>query len=140
MPKPETLPELRFEASAADVGDFDALASLHQWMAQDIGANNRISLHKSEARPSRGEMSGGFETITAITDQLISLANLALAYLTWRIASRATPDGTTSLQVRIEVNGANIEIASMTDDQLRELVERLNRGDFNNDFRTPRPE
>jgi hypothetical protein len=98
------------------------------WLLEDCDASDAVTI-KAISRENDAEMAGILETVLAVTEQSINLGNLALAYLVWRSSIGREVDRNGSLRVRLEINGANLNIDGMSDEQLRELIDSLNRGD-----------
>ncbi|WP_405633525.1 hypothetical protein [Streptomyces sp. NBC_00016] len=110
---------LRAESSSGE--ESEPLASFYKWLLRDSDVSAAtVSLVQGEAHP--GAMSGGLETVLAVTEQVGTLASLVLAYLTWRSSGQG---GDTSLRITIERDGETMQIQNLTDSQLRDVIERF---------------
>jgi len=94
------------------LSDEHALRSFARWLRDDnaIRASALIDLRPSPAGP--GEMGGGLDLIQLSVDSGFQLANLALAYVTWR-GTRPRPSTITVEHrgVRITLDSADAEVA-----------------------------
>lgn len=104
------------------------LTSLYAWLLEDAGTSEAVSI-ETISRKNDTEMAGALETVLAIADQSVNLANLVLAYLTWRSTFRLDASRSNATRVTTEVNGVTLHIDGMSDEQLRELINSLNRGE-----------
>ncbi|MEU0838176.1 hypothetical protein ABZ370_01715 [Streptomyces sp. NPDC005962] len=122
---------MRFEIHAQGKETRYEVESFYRWMALDFKTSRQCHLTTENRSASTGDMGGAFDTVTAITDQLTALANLTIAYLTWR-ATRPQ-NARTAISARIETESASIELSGLSEQQVRTIVNELTQDSTENE-------
>ncbi|MET9953994.1 hypothetical protein ABZ135_20910 [Streptomyces sp. NPDC006339] len=78
--------EIRLSIGVADPEDSPDLRDFHRWLGDEEEPPGRIRLAPD---PVPGTMSGGLDVIDVVLTHAVGLANLTLAYATWRRARRS---------------------------------------------------
>ncbi|CAL9331113.1 effector-associated constant component EACC1 [Streptomyces sp. enrichment culture] len=98
----------------------EVLRSLHEWFLDDQDIARHAKIDVVEATPEPGAMAGDIETISLIVSSAFNLANLALAYVTWRSSQAAPP-----APVEITANGVRIIVEDASDETADRITAAL---------------
>ncbi|MFF0030278.1 hypothetical protein ACFYS7_19170 [Streptomyces avermitilis] len=122
----DTQDVMRLTAESGDEEARSLLASFYRWLLQDNEvAAASVRLVQTENQP--GRMAGSLDTVLAVTDQVGTYGSLIISYLTWRSAGRESSSN--RLNVTIERDGEKIRIENLTDEQVRNYIERWGEGE-----------
>jgi hypothetical protein len=96
-----------------------ALASLHQWLAEDLDVirGSAVSLEAGETGP--GEMGPVFDMVTVVISNGTALGSLIVAYLSWRDSRPHSP------KVSIERDGVVVSLADSSPETVSRVFEAL---------------
>ncbi|WP_051874280.1 effector-associated constant component EACC1 [Streptomyces exfoliatus] len=78
--------ESRLSIGVADPEDSTDLRDFYRWLGDEEEAPGTIRL---ASEPVAGSMSGGLDVIDVVLTHAVGLANLTVAYATWRKARRS---------------------------------------------------
>ncbi|MFC8660824.1 hypothetical protein [Streptomyces sp. NPDC057199] len=108
--------------TGSEYSDEHALRSFAHWLRDDDAIRSSALIDLRHAPPRLGEMGGGFDLIQLSVDSGFQLANLALAYVTWR-ATRSRPSTITVEHgnTRITLDSADPELAERLVATLRQV-------------------
>lgn len=121
---------LQLRAEVKESGGQAYINSLYEWLTDDDDAFRAAQIVTLKSNEQPGEMTGSFDTVVALTEQVTALGSLILAYLTWRKAISPSPESDQSITVRVDVNGTSIEMSGLTETQIVALVESLRQDEI----------
>lgn len=113
---------MRVWISIAADDDGTALTDLHRRLTQDDDLRRHARPRLRPTRQTGGSL-GSVEVVEPIIGQTIALANLAVAYATWR-RSR-----TTRAPVTITANGISLTVHDGSEESVRQITELLRSKD-----------
>ena len=113
--------EIRIGALGDDAQE--ALQSLQTWLVDDRDVAINAKIVPIESRSEPGSMTSDIEAISLIVSSAFNLANLTLAYLTWRSAQVAPP-----APVRITVNAQSIVVSDTSPETAACITSLLESG------------
>ncbi|MER8047519.1 hypothetical protein [Streptomyces sp. NPDC094032] len=112
---------VRVDEAGAE-GDFDEgreLRSLARWLRDDDAIRTTAIVELRSAPTPSGAMGNVFDAVQLTADSGFQLANLALAYVTWRAGRRRPP------AVTIEHEGVRVELDTADPDEVARLLAAL---------------
>ncbi|MGW5448335.1 effector-associated constant component EACC1 [Streptomyces asiaticus] len=109
------------------------LRSLHDWLRRDPGTRHGAQVTLVRAEPSPGQMGVLTDVLQLITDNAWSAASFALALSTWR---QTRPHGR---RITVRRGGLTVDIDGGGDEELRRLVDALERPAAPEPEREPEP-
>ncbi|MET9730290.1 hypothetical protein ABZZ79_06345 [Streptomyces sp. NPDC006458] len=98
-----------------------ALRSLARWLRDDDAIRTEAIVELQQAPPPPGAMGSAFDVIQLSVEAGFQLANLALAYVTWR-STRSRPP-----TVTVEHEGMRVELNTADPEEIVRLLARLRR-------------
>ncbi|MGW7595695.1 effector-associated constant component EACC1, partial [Streptomyces rubiginosohelvolus] len=110
------------------------LRSLHDWLRRDPGARRGAHVELVQAEPSPGQMGVLTDVLQLVTDNAWSAASFALALSTWR---QTRPHGR---RITVRRGDLTVDIDSGGDEELRRLIDALERPAAPEPEREPEPE
>ncbi|GAA2347532.1 effector-associated constant component EACC1 [Streptomyces violaceusniger] len=110
------------------------LRSLHDWLRRDPGARRGVRVELVQAEPSPGQMGVLTDVLQLVTDNAWSAASFALALSTWR---QTRPHGP---RITVRRGDLTVDIDSGGDEELRRLIDALERPAAPEPEREPEPE